>query len=77
MSANLPHLLNAMDSSIATIKRLSEISPALDDGGSLYFPHRIELLVLIAQQASHLERLSGQLTRCVLPRPRRGEEDQP
>jgi hypothetical protein len=76
MSANLPYLINSLDEAIATIKRLAEIGPALDDGGAIYFQNAIELLPLIAQYAGHVERLSTQLAQCVLPRPHPVEDDQ-
>jgi hypothetical protein len=69
-------LINSADEAIATVRRLSELGPVIDGNPEL-FPNVIEILSLIGQQAGHLERLSEQLTRCVLPRPRRGEEDQP
>ena len=71
MSPSTVHdLINAMDECIATTKHLAELGPALDEGGAIYWPHVIELLALIAQQAGHLEHLSVQLARGVLPRPR-------
>jgi hypothetical protein len=73
----LVDLLDAVDAAISTITRLTELGPALDDGGPVYFPNAIELLALIDQQARHLERLSRQLAACVLPRPHMVEEDQP
>jgi hypothetical protein len=54
----LHDVINAIDESITTIQHLAELGPA------------IELLALIAQQAAHVEKLSTQLARCVLPRPR-------
>jgi hypothetical protein len=69
----LHDVINAMDEAITTIQRLAELGPALDEGGSLYFPHALELLALISQQAGHLEKLSTQLAWCVLPRPQRVE----
>jgi hypothetical protein len=72
--SNVPELIDAMDESISMIQRLAELAPVLDDGGAIYFPHCIELLSLIAQHASHLEKLSTQLTRCVLPPPHTVEE---
>jgi hypothetical protein len=66
----LVDLVNALDGSIATIQRLSELGPLLDEGGAdLYFPHAIELFSLIAREAGHLEKLSTSLAHCVLPRP--------
>jgi hypothetical protein len=61
--------MNAMDEAIGTILKLAELGPLID-GNPDYFEHLIELLSLIAQQASHLEKLSTQLGQCVLPRPR-------
>ena len=60
MSSNLHKLINN--------RQLAEIRPALDEGGSVYFAHGIELLTLITQHASQMEHLSRQLARCVLPR---------
>jgi hypothetical protein len=74
MCANLPHLINGIDEAIATIRRLGELGPAIDGSPEL-LPDAIELLALITQQADHLERLSAQLARCLLPRP--VEEDRP
>ena len=65
----LHDVINAMDEAISAIQRLAELGPVLDEGGSVYFPNAIELLSLICQQAGHLEKLSTQLARCVLPRP--------
>jgi hypothetical protein len=67
--STLHDVINAQDEAIATIQHLAELGAAIDDGSTLYFPHAIELLALIAQQAGHLEKLSTQLARCVLPRP--------
>jgi hypothetical protein len=72
--SNLHHLINAQDEAIVTIQRLAELGPAIDEGGPGYFPNAIELLALITQQAAHLEQLSTQLTRCVLPVPQRLED---
>jgi hypothetical protein len=69
----LSELIDAQDEAIATIQRLAELGPAIDGNPEL-FPNCIELLSLIAQQASHLERLSTQLARCVLPGPQRVKE---
>jgi hypothetical protein len=66
----LHDVINAIDEAITTIQHLAELGAAIDDGSTLYFPHAIELLALIAQQAAHLEQLSTSLARCVLPRPR-------
>jgi hypothetical protein len=66
--SNLPELINAMDEAIGTIQRLAELGPLID-GNPEYFPHSLELLSLIAQQAAHVDTLSSQLARCVLPRP--------
>ena len=63
----LHDVINAMDEAIATIQRLAELGPALDDGGAAYFSHAIELLSLIRREAGHLDALSTQLARCVLP----------
>jgi hypothetical protein len=71
--SNLVQLINAMDEAIATIPRLSELGPAIDDGSTVYFANAIELLALIEQHPGHLERLSTQLTGCVLG-PRRLED---
>jgi hypothetical protein len=65
----LHDVINAMDEAIATIQRLAELRPVLDEGGYTYFPNAIELLSLICQQAGHLDKLSASLARCVLPRP--------
>jgi hypothetical protein len=74
MSSSLPDLINALDEAIITIQMLAELGPAIDEGGSIYFPHCIQLLSLIAQHANHLDRLSSQLALCVLPRPRSVED---
>jgi len=75
MSSNLHKLINTLDESIATIRRLAELGPAMDEGGAVYFPNAIEILALITPQASHLEQLSAQLVRCVLPCPCRVEDE--
>lgn len=67
-------LINAIDESVATIARLAELGPVIDGNPEL-FPNCIELLALITQQAAHLERLSTQLSRLVLPGPRAVEGD--
>jgi hypothetical protein len=56
-----------------SVRRLSELGPAIDDGSTVYFANAIELLALIEQHAGHLERLSTQLAGCVLG-PRRLED---
>jgi hypothetical protein len=76
MSSHLHDLINALDEGISTIQRLAEIGPALDDGGSTYFPNAIEILSLIAREAGHLEKLSTQLANLILP-PRVIGEGQP
>ena len=63
----LHDVINAMDEAIATIQRLAEVGPALDDGSAAYFSNVIELLSLIRREAGHLDALSTQLARCVLP----------
>ena len=63
----LHDVINAMDEAIATIQRLAELGPVLDEGGYTYFPNAIELLSLICREAGHLDALSTQLARCVLP----------
>jgi hypothetical protein len=68
--AMVMQVLNDLDESVATILRLAELGPALDEPGAIYFPHVIELLALIAREAGHVERLSSQLARWVLPGPR-------
>ena len=75
--SNLQDLINALDEAIGTIQRLAELGPAIDEGGAVYFANCIEILSLITQQAGHLERLSTQLSRCVLPHGPVEVEDQP
>jgi hypothetical protein len=67
----LHDVLNSMDEAIGTIQRLAELEPAINEAGPVLFPNAIQLLALITQQGAHLERLSTQLTQCVLPGPRR------
>jgi hypothetical protein len=69
MSDQVSELIDAIDVAVATILRLAELAPILDDGGPQYFPNAIELLGLIGQQANHVDKLSGQLARCVLSGP--------
>jgi hypothetical protein len=61
-------VINAQDTAIATILTLAELGPLLD-GNPQFFPHAIELFSLIAREAGHLEKLSSQLARVLLPRP--------
>jgi len=68
----LPDVINAQDEAIATIARLAELGPLID-GNPEYFPHVIELLSLISLHAGHLDTLSTQLARCVMPGPQRVE----
>jgi hypothetical protein len=68
-SCTVPDLMNAIDEAITTIQHLAELAQVFDEGESQYFPHAIELLSLIAREAAHVEKLSTQLARCVLPRP--------
>ena len=65
-------LINAVDESVATIRHLAELG-ALLDGNPEYFANGIELLSLIAERSGHLEALVSQLTRYVLPGPKRLE----
>jgi hypothetical protein len=68
-------VVNDVDETVATIRRLAELGPVIDDHGDAYFANVIELLALITQQAGHLEKLSSQLAHCVLgPRPVPPEE---
>jgi hypothetical protein len=67
-------LVNAIDESLSTVKHLAELGPAIDDGSAQYFGHAVELLALIARESSHLEKLSTQLARCVLPLPHAVED---
>jgi hypothetical protein len=69
---SLPDLINAEDEVIATIDHLAELGQVIDGNPEL-FANCIQLLSLIAQQAGHLEKLSTQLARCVVPGPSRGE----
>jgi hypothetical protein len=64
----LHDLINAQDEAISTILTLAELGPLID-GNPEYFRHGIEILSLICREAGHLEKLSTQLARCVLPRP--------
>jgi len=65
MSSNLHKLINN--------RQLADTRPALDDGGSVYFPQCIGLLTRITPLASHVEKLSAQGSRCVLLGPQRVE----
>jgi hypothetical protein len=65
----LSDLIDPQDEAIATIRRLAELGPALDEGGAVYFPNAVAILSLIAREAGHLEKLSTQFARCVLPGP--------
>jgi hypothetical protein len=77
MSTDLAEVVNAMEGVIASIRRLAELGPALDDGGPVYFPNAIAVLSLIDERAGHLERLASQLATCVFPKPHAIEEGQP
>jgi hypothetical protein len=65
----LPALIDSLDESLATIRRLAELGPLLD-GQVEFHEHVIEILALVAQHAAHAERLSTQLAQVVLPTPR-------
>jgi hypothetical protein len=69
-------LINSLDASIATILRLAELGPAIDEGGAVYFANAVELLDLIAREAGHVEKLSTQLALLVCPRPHAVGDDE-
>lgn len=70
------NLINAIDDAISTIQHLAELGPLID-GNPEYFRHGIEILSLVCREAGHLEKLSSQLTTCILPRPRAVEGGHP
>jgi hypothetical protein len=63
-------LINALDDTLACIKRLSDLAAPIDSAGEAYFASAIELLGLIHREAAHAERLNAQLAACVRPMPR-------
>jgi hypothetical protein len=62
------NLLNALDESVATIRHLAQLGPVID-GHEDIFPNLIELLSLVEERASHVDKLLSQLASCIRPRP--------